>query len=208
VDSRNFVRVLFVAVAVAIAAPAWAQGNAARGRQKADECASCHGPDGNSENPEWPKIAGLDEAYIVAQLRAFQTGGRDDMVMAPLAEELSEQDMRDLAAFYASKRMQASEAGRVDKALAEQGRRIYRDGIAGRQVAACMTCHGPAGDGDPAKGYTRVGGQHAPYIEAQLQAFRTGRRADPGRTMGDISERMSDEEIRAVALYVAGLSAP
>ena len=185
-----------------------AQGNASRGEEKAAECMACHGPGGNSETPEWPNLAGLDEAYIVAQLKAYQSGARDDLMMAPMAEGLTVQDMRDLGAYFASQRMRLSAVGPADRALLSEGERIYRSGVPARHVAACMVCHGPTGAGHPSAGFTRVGGQHAEYLFLQLQAYREGDRTDPLGMMGEVTRRMSDDEMRAVAAYIARLTEP
>jgi cytochrome c553 len=202
-------KVVVVAVALlGFGAALVAQGNTARGEEKAAECAACHGPGGNSEVAEWPKLAGLDEAYIVAQLKAYQSGARDDLMMAPMAEGLTEQDMRDLGAYFASQRMRFTMAGPADSALMAQGERIYRAGVPARHVTACMVCHGPTGAGHPSAGFTRVGGQHAEYVFLQLQAYREGQRTDPLGMMGEVSKRMTDDEMRAVAAYVARLAQP
>jgi cytochrome c553 len=185
-----------------------AQGNVSRGAEKADECAACHGPGGNSETPEWPKLAGLDEAYLVAQLKAYQSGARDDLVMAPMAEGLTDQEMRDLAAYFASQRMQPGGAPSADRAVLAEGERIYRSGVPTRKVAACVTCHGPSGSGDPSAGFPRIGGQHAEYMVLQLQAYRDGYRTDPLGLMGEVSRRMTDDEMRAVTAYIAQLAEP
>lgn len=185
-----------------------AQGRVSGAEEKAAECAVCHGPGGNSETPEWPKLAGLDEAYIIAQLKAYQSGARDDLMMAPMAEGLTDQDMRDLAAYFASQRMQPGGAAAGDEAVVAEGERIYRSGVPARNVTACVTCHGPSGSGDPSAGFTRIGGQHAEYMVLQLQAYRDGRRTDPLGLMEDVSRRMSDGEIQAVAAYVARLAEP
>src|SRR5690625_3417796 len=178
-------------------------GDIARGQQLAMTGAACHGAGGNSPLPEWPKLAGMGERYIIEQIRHFQTGERQDPLMTPQAQALSEQDMRDVAAYYATQRMQP---GGADETLAEFGESIYRGGIMDKGVAACMACHGPAGDGIPAAGFPRIGGQHAVYVATQLQAYRAGERAtDPNRMMRDVAERLSDEEIRAVSSYVEGL---
>ena len=198
-------RSLIVIVACGAGVTLFAQGDPSRGEQKAGDCAACHGPAGNSETPEWPKLAGLDEAYIVAQLRAYQTGRRNDVMMAPMAEDLSDQDIRDLGAYFASQTMTLSPPGRVDAARLAAGERLYRDGIPAAQVAGCATCHGPDGEGQPAAGFTRIGGQHAEYIVAQLEAYQDGRRTDPMAMMGDIAKKLSDDDMRAVAAYVTRL---
>jgi cytochrome c553 len=202
----NSLMVLIAALTLGVGATAIEQGNMSRGQGKASECATCHGPDGNSESPEWPKLAGLDHAYIVTQLQAYKAGDRQDAVMWPIAIGLSDQDMRDLGTFFASQKPRGTESQSTDKALVAAGERIYQQGIAAKTVAACASCHGPAATGQPATGSPRLGGQHAQYLAAQLQAFRTRQRPDPTNTMRELSEKMSEEEMRAVAAYVAGLS--
>lgn len=178
-------------------------GDITRGEQLAMTCAACHGLDGNSPLPDWPKLAGMGERYLIEQIGHFQSGERSDPLMTPQAQALSEQDMRDVAAYYSAQQMQP---GGADESLAELGEAIYRGGVMENGVAACMACHGPAGEGIPPAGYPRIGGQHAVYVAKQLQAYRTGERAtDPNRMMRDIAERLSDEEIRAVSSYVEGL---
>jgi cytochrome c553 len=191
---------------VTVALPAFAQGDPARGQAKTTACAACHGPEGNTETPDWPKLAGLDEAYIVAQLRAYKSGQRQDPVMSPQAKLIADEDLADLAAFYASKKMTIGKFP-ADKALFEKGERIYKAGLGGR-VTACMVCHGPTGNGHPNVGFTRLGGQHIPYVVAQLRAFRDKRRTDAENIMPTVAAQMTDDEMQAVAAYVHGLSAP
>src|SRR5690606_7621043 len=137
-------------------------GDAEAGEAKAAVCAACHGPQGNSVNPVWPKLAGQHAGYIVTQLQAFkqpaQESPRFDPVMSTQAQMLAEQDMLDVAAYFAA---QAIQPGAADPALVEQGERIYRGGIPEKGVPACIACHGPAGDGNAAAEYPVVGGQHA-----------------------------------------------
>jgi cytochrome c553 len=199
-------RIVLIAFFVAVtAATASAQGDIARGQQKAGDCVACHGPGGNSETPEWPKLAGLSEGYIVSQLRAYQKAERKDDLMAPMAQGLTEQDMQDLGAFFASQKMTIEAAG-SDKALLDSGERVYRAGVPATKVTACLLCHGPAGAGHAPVGFTRLAGQHAPYVVAQLQAFKSGQRTDPDRMMKEVAERMTDDEMRAVAAFTASLA--
>ncbi len=194
---------LVAGTALAAAGTASAQGDAAAGKQKAAVCAACHGADGNSGNPEWPSLAGLGAPYIVQQLQAFKEGVRKDPLMTPQAQALSEQDMLDLAAFYAAQTMQP---GGADPELAEAGEQIYRGGIPAKGVPACAACHGPAGSGNPAAGYPRLGGQQPVYMVKALNAYRSGQRTtDPASMMRDIAAKLSDDEIRAVASYASGL---
>ncbi len=178
-------------------------GDVSRGEELSAVCAACHGADGNSALGEWPKLAGQHAGYTYRQLKAYRDGDRDNVIMYDQVKDLSDQDMRDLAAFYAEQEMSV---GGADPDLVERGEEIYRGGIPDRGVAACMACHGPAGGGMGAAGFPRVGGQHAQYNATQLDLYRSGeRQTDPNRMMRSVAERMSDEEIRAVSSYLDGL---
>lgn len=199
-------KVFLVAAAMAVlgtASSAYAAGDAAAGQAKAAVCAACHGPDGNSFNPEWPKLAGQHPDYIVKQLKDFKDGTRENVLMSPMAAPLSEQDMEDLAAFFAS---QTPQFGEADPELVAAGERLYRGGNLATGVSACTACHAPNGSGNPAAKFPSVSGQHAIYVVAQLQAFKTGARAnDAGQMMRNIAAKMTDEEMKAVASYIQGL---
>ncbi|MCH8505971.1 MAG: cytochrome c4 [Ectothiorhodospiraceae bacterium] len=178
-------------------------GDISRGQELSETCVACHGADGNSTNPEWPKIAGQGERYLFEQLVAYKDGTRENALMAGQVADLDEQDMRDLAAYYAS---QTPDIGSADPDLADKGEQIYRGGIPDKNVAACIACHGPAGEGMAAAGFPRIGGQHATYTAQQLQKYRSGERStDANRIMRGVAERMSDDEIRAVSSYIEGL---
>lgn len=182
-------------------------GDAEAGQSKAAVCAACHGPQGNSVNPEWPKLAGQHAGYSVKQLQAFKLpqgeSPRFNAIMHGQAQPLSEQDMKDLSAYFAAQTLQP---GAADPALVEKGQRIYRGGIPDKGVPACNACHGPAGDGIAAAGYPKIGGQHAVYIVNQLKLYATGeRRTDPNQMMRNVAAAMSDDEMRAVASYIQGL---
>ena len=170
-------------------------------------CAACHGPDGNSIAPSNPKIASQHPEYLRKQLMDFKDpegdapAARESPIMTPLVANLSEEDMRNLAAFYSAKPYQPSAAREKD--LVELGREIYRGGIEAKGVPACSACHGPTGSGIPAQ-YPSLGGQFAEYTEAQLIAFRSGARAN-NPAMSAIASRLSDREIKAVSDYAAGL---
>lgn len=164
-------------------------------------CAACHTNDGSRGSAANPIIQGQHPDYLVKQLAEFKAGKRDNPIMRAMASPLSEADMKNVAAFYASKQPKPGFA--KNKELVSVGEKIYRGGIADRSVPACSGCHGPNGAGIPAQ-YPRLGGQHADYVEAQLVAFRGGaRRNDPA--MAAIAAKLSDREIKAVADYVAGL---
>ncbi|MDO5055799.1 MAG: c-type cytochrome [Lautropia sp.] len=174
----------------------------------ADVCGACHGEDGNSAQAANPHLAGQHLEYILKQLRDFKPGedgkpaARNNAVMAGFAASLSPQDALDVAAFFAAQTFNKPAASR-DPVLVEQGRAIYRGGIPAKGVPACAACHGPAGDGMPAQ-YPALHGQFADYTAAQLIAFRDGTRKN-NQPMTDISLRMTDQEIKAVADYIAGL---
>lgn len=178
-------------------------GDAEAGKAKATPCAACHGITGNGGgDPTWPKLAGQVPAYLVEQLKLFKTGERKNPLMNAQAAPLSEQDMRDLAAFYAAQELEPGAAG--DKELALAGQEIYRGGVREQNVPACMSCHGPSGHGIPPR-FPRVNSQKAAYTEKQMLDFKTGRRQDNDNIMSPIASRMSEAQIRAVAEYLAGL---
>ncbi|MES2938365.1 MAG: c-type cytochrome [Pseudomonadota bacterium] len=188
--------------APAAAAPAPAKADAAQGEAKyTATCAACHGADGNSGTPANPKLAQQHPDYIVKQLQEFKSGKRPSPIMQGFASQLSDADMKNIAAFVGAKKAKAGFA--KDKDLVALGERIYRGGIADRQVAACAGCHSPNGAGIPAQ-YPRLGGQHADYTATQLTAFRDGARKNSIQ-MTQIAAKMNDREIRAVADYIAGL---
>lgn len=178
-------------------------GDAAAGQSKAMVCAACHGADGNSMNPEWPKLAGQGEGYLYKQLKEFKNGKRKNDLMAAQVAALSDQDMKDLAAFYATQTMSE---GMADEKLVNLGRDIYRGGNQASGVSACIACHGPTGAGNPPAKFPQVAGQHAKYNAIQLHAFAKEERAnDAGRMMRNIANKMTDAEIDAVVAYVQGL---
>ena len=164
-------------------------------------CAACHGADGNSGAPANPKLAQQHPEYLVKQLQEFKAGKRPSPIMQPFAAQLSDADMRNISAFVGGKKAKSGFA--KDKELVALGERIFRGGIANRQVAACAGCHSPNGAGIPSQ-FPRVSGQHADYVDAQLKAFRDGTRKN-SVPMAQIAGKMNDREIRAVADYIAGL---
>jgi cytochrome c553 len=185
-------------------ATAQAEGDVEAGKTKSATCAACHGVDGNSVNPEWPKLGGQHEGYLVQQLLYFADGERDNETMKGMAANLTEQDRADLAAYFAS---QEVSYGTADPELVELGERIYRAGNAESGVAPCMGCHGPNGAGNPPANYPALRGQHAKYVENQLHGFAEGNRINENsiKMMQLIARRMTNREIRAVASYVQGL---
>ena len=164
-------------------------------------CAACHTADGSRGSPANPILQGQHAEYLVKQLTEFKAGKRKNAIMSGMAAPLSEEDMRNVAAFYASKTAKPGFAKSKDTVAL--GEKIYRGGIAERNVPACAACHGPTGAGIPSQ-YPRIGGQHGDYIEAQMNAFRAGQRANSAQMMG-VAAKMNDKEIKAVSDYVAGL---
>jgi len=178
-------------------------GSAEAGQAKTATCVACHGVDGNSVNPEWPSIAGQHAEYIVKQLKAFKGGTRMNVLMSPMAAALTDQDMLDLAAYYAAQPRKGLEADAAKVAL---GQRLYRGGDRDTELAACIACHGPGGAGNPAALYPAIKGQHATYTAAQLKAYKRGERAtDQNQMMRNVSAKLTDEQIDALASYVQGL---
>lgn len=181
-------------------------GNAAAGATKSATCVACHGPNGNSANPEWPKLAGQSPKYVVAQLKAFKDGTRKNPVMAPMAAGLSEEDMKDIAAHFGAQKPAFGVASKDAAAVAEK---IFRAGDGARGIPACAACHGPSGAGNAAAAYPRVGGQHATYTASTLNRLRASA-SEPLpdgnlKTMATIAAKLSDQEISALASYVNGL---
>ncbi len=167
----------------------------------AQTCVACHAADGNSTTPVNPTLARQHPEYLIKQLQEFKSGKRDDAVMKGFAQALSDDDMRNIAYWLADQKPKHGAA--TDKDLVRLGERIYRGGIADRQIPACAGCHSPNGAGIPAQ-YPRLSGQHAEYTAAQLKRFRDGGRKNNAQ-MTDVAAKMNDREIRAVADYIAGL---
>jgi len=173
----------------------------ARAQKIAEPCTACHSADGSRGAPANPILQGQHADYLVKQLTEFKSGKRKNAVMQGMVASLSEEDMKHVAAFYASKSAKAGFA--KDKALVTLGERLYRGGNLASKVPACSGCHSPTGGGIPAQ-YPRLAGQHADYTEAQLTAFRGGARANSAQ-MSAIATKMSEREIKAVSDYIAGL---
>lgn len=198
-----FASVLMVgSVFAADAAPKAAKPDLAKGEAiVAGVCAACHAADGNSMIPANPKLAQQHPEYILKQLQEFKSGKRANPVMMGFAAQLSPEDMRNVAYFVASKT--ASPGFAKEKETVALGEKIYRGGIADRQIAACAGCHGPNGSGMPAQ-YPRLSGQHADYTVSQLTQFRDGIRKN-NLQMTQVAAKLNDREIKAVADYIAGL---
>lgn len=192
------------ALAPLLTVTASADGDPEAGKAKAAVCAACHGIDGNSINPEWPSLAGQIPSYTVRQLAAFKSGERVNVLMTAQAINLSEQDMEDLAAFYAA---QPRKAGEADPDLVDLGAAIYRAGNRDTGVAACASCHGPNGRGNALAGIPALAGQRDVYVAKQLKDYASGdRAAGLYQMMGSVSDRLNADEAAAVASYVQGLN--
>ena len=203
-----------VALSVATA-PALAEGDASAGQEKSKACMACHMADGNSVVPTWPKLAGQSAKYIVKQLKEFKSKQRLDDTMPAQLEFINEQDMADLAAYFASQSV--SPGNSSQPALVNKGKQIYRKGNIGERVIACKGCHGLKGNGNyatlesanaaPVLNAPTLGSQHATYVVKQLKAFKDGTRTnDVDKVMRKIAMGMTDEDIEAVAEYIATLN--
>lgn len=175
-----------------------------RGEESAAACAACHGAKGNSNNGEWPNLAGQHADYIYEHLQYYKSGERENALMLGQAAGLDKQTMADLAVYFEGLE---PEVGETPEELLATGRSIYMGGIAEKGVPACVSCHGPAGLGVPGSGYPRLSGQKVQYTTDQLGLYRSGERAGYGQAgvMNDIASNLTDEEIQAVANYVRGL---
>ena len=199
----TFASVLMVgSVLAADAAPKAPKPDVAKGEAiVGGVCAACHAADGNSLSPANPKLAQQHPEYTMKQLQEFKSGKRANAVMMGFASQLSDDDMRNVAYFLASK--PATPGFAKEKETVGLGEKIYRGGIADRQIAACAACHGPNGVGMPSQ-YPRLSGQHADYTVSQLTQFRDGVRKN-NLQMTQVASKMNDREIKAVADYIAGL---
>ncbi|OGT60774.1 MAG: hypothetical protein A3E01_07680 [Gammaproteobacteria bacterium RIFCSPHIGHO2_12_FULL_63_22] len=204
--------------AVVVAGPV-VPGNAEAGATKAGACAACHGLDGNSADALYPKLAGQHEQYIRRQLKLFKSGERENAIMMGMSAALTEQDMRDIGAYYATKKATAGVADdtviaagpNADKKFYQVGEKIFRAGKPSAGVPACTACHGPTGRGNPGPSYPSLGGQHSAYTVARLQFFRDGgvwgKEANANVVMSQAVKGLTDEEIQGLATYVEGLHA-
>lgn len=213
---KNPLHTLILTVALGVVSPfAFAAGDATNGEKLSGPCAACHGADGNSAAPNFPKLAGLGEKYLLKQLQDIQSGARNIVEMTGQLDGKSEQQLADIAAYFASQTIQLS--GSVDAEVQVNsgakvdslalGEKVFRAGNADTKVPPCSGCHSPAGLGNAPAAYPRLSGQHAQYIEKQLKDFRAGNRTNDGdaMTMRSVAAHLSDAEISALANYIAGL---
>jgi cbb3-type cytochrome c oxidase subunit III len=192
---------------------AHAAGNAEAGQEKVAVCGACHGADGNSAAPNFPKLAGQGESYLFKQLQDIKAGstpgapegvGRKVLEMTGMLDPFSDQDLADIAAYFASQKMTV---GMADPALIEQGEKLYRGGKLDLGMPSCTGCHAPNGVGNDLAGFPQLGGQHAAYTAKQLTDFREGSRTNDGDTaiMRTIASRLSNKDIEALSSYIQGL---
>ncbi|MBT7952670.1 MAG: cytochrome c4 [Gammaproteobacteria bacterium] len=184
---------------------AYANGDIAAGKSKSSVCAACHGIDGNGAEalPMQPRLAGQHAEYTEKQLREFKSGSRNNAIMAPMVAALSDEDISDIAVYYASLK---GTTGTSSPEHVDAGEKLYRAGDANTGLAACMACHGPAGNGNPAALYPSIAGQFAEYTAIQLKAFKSETRAnDANNVMRSVASKMTNDEIDAVADYIEGL---
>ena len=215
-SKRLIVALVGIVSFTAFAADAPLVGDPQAGADKAVTCAACHGMDGNSPMAEWPKLAGQHADYSARQTRLVRDGGREVIVMMPFVQGLSDQDIADIAAFYATQTVRAGVAddsaivGRDDEVTyAGLGEKLYRAGKTEAGVPACIACHGAAGAGIPGTGYPSLAGQHAVYTAARLRFFQSGQHydgeTDPSTIMSTIAARLDSTEIDALSTYIEGL---
>jgi len=194
-----------------------AEGNADEGKEKAGACASCHGEQGNSLVAAFPKLAGQHASYLVKQLQAFKNGSRQNAMMAGFALSLSDDDMADIARYYAGQKITPNELPVMDddeegqagpkktvQELIAQGGDLYRNGGLPREVSACIACHGPTGEGNKPAAFPSLKSQHADYLIKSLTDYKTGNRGNsPDNIMQMIAKKMTGEEITAVAYRIS-----
>ncbi|MDH4610657.1 c-type cytochrome [Pseudomonas sp. BN102] len=183
---------------------AHAAGDAKAGQAKAAVCGACHGPDGNSAAPNFPKLAGQGERYLLKQMNDIKAGNRTVLEMTGLLNNVSDQDMADIAAYFAS---QKGSVGAADPKVVARGEALFRGGKLEQGMPACTGCHAPDGSGNAAAGFPHLGGQHAQYVAKQLTDFREGNRTNDGDSMimRGIAAKLSNKDIEAVSSYIQGL---
>ena len=200
---KKFVVIAATCALLGSATAALAAGDATAGKAKSATCAACHNADGNSANPQYPKLAGQGADYLLKQLQEFKSGARANAIMAGMVAPLSPQDMEDLSAYFASQQVARAAA---DPALAPQGEALFRGGNLTSGVSACAACHGTVGAGNAPAKFPALAAQHAEYLQLQLKAFRAMERTnDAGQMMRSIAAKMTDPEIKAVSSYIQGL---
>ncbi|MCU1724723.1 c-type cytochrome [Pseudomonas sp. 5P_5.1_Bac1] len=179
-------------------------GDAAAGQSKTAVCGACHNPDGNSLAPNFPKLAGQGDKYLLKQLNDIKAGKRTVLEMTGMLTAFSDQDLADIAAYFSS---QKGSVGAADPKLVKRGEELFRGGDLSKGLPACTGCHSPNGSGIAAAGFPHLGGQHASYVAKQLTAFREGERTNDGDAMAmrSIAAKLSNKDIEALSSYIQGL---
>ena len=201
---------VLLCLSLGLSANALAKGDIDAGKEKSATCMACHGPEGISTTDLYPNLAGQHANYIVKQIKEFQLAGktsgeegRNNAVMIGMVSGLSEQDIDDLGAYYASLK---GELGSSPEYVIAVGEQLYRGGDEERGITACIACHGPRGDGMSLANFPDISGQKAAYIKSQLEAFRSdGRNNDMNGMMRDIAKRLTDRDIDTLSKYLGGL---
>ena len=196
--------VVSLLLTLGIAGGAHAAGDAAAGQAKAAVCGACHGPDGNSMAPNFPKLAGQGERYLNKQLHDIKSGKRTVLEMTGLLTNLSDQDLADISAYFAS---QKGSVGAADPKVVARGEELFRGGKLEQGMPSCTGCHSPNGAGNAAAAFPHLGGQHAQYTAKQLTDFREGNRTNDGdaKIMQSVAAKLSNKDIEAVSNYIQGL---
>jgi len=202
--SGTFMKKIVIATCVLLGLTSTAQGagDPAIGKEKSAVCGACHGTDGNSSIPTFPRLAGQSEKYLTKQLKDLKAGLRTNPIMSEQAKAINEEDIPHLAAYFSSQKPIENTAA-TNPELAAQGRKLFLGGNSATGVPACAACHGPLGIGNPAAGFPLLSGQHSLYVTTQLQAFKSGERKND--MMNSSAAHLSDAEMNALAEYVTGL---
>lgn len=180
-----------------------AQGNSEAGKEKAAVCIACHGTDGNSPSSLYPKLAGQHASYLEKQLQEFKSGTRNNPIMLGMAAGLSDQDMKDIAAYYAT---QTTTPETVPAEIADAGQKLYMGGDLQRKIPACTACHGPRGNGLELAKFPKISSQHPAYLKTQLEQFRSNaRNNDPNSMMTSVAAKLSDADIELLSKYISAL---
>jgi cytochrome c553 len=212
---KNWLALPLAVSLISVASVLHAEGNATEGKQKVAACVSCHGDMGNSVVATFPKLAQQHPAYLIKQLQAFKVGTRKNAMMSAMVQNLSDDDMSDIAAYYTEHKIADNHLPPADDeddkaaaaniaALVKQGSDLYRNGDLTREVSACIACHGPNGEGNKPANFPLIKSQHADYLIAALTDFKTDARSNnPDNMMHMIARKMTDDEIKAVSYYIS-----
>ena len=199
---KRLIMIIIASALFATSKSGFSAGDPSIGKEKSIVCSACHGPDGNSDNSDYPSLAGQVPGYIAQQLAKFKSGLRANAIMGGLTQTLTDEDMEDLDAWYSSQEPDVFMITEDQLGIAKLGEKLYRAGYEPMGIPACMGCHGPAGAGIPTN-FPRIAGQHSEYTELQLMAFKSGQRQS--EIMNPIAFRLSSEQMRALALYISAL---